>query len=323
MSVLIITNKDDVTVDFIIKELRRRKISYYRLNTEDIPDKINVYFNFQNNKFELIDKIKEREKINLLDFNSVYYRRPSISCLEYINGMNTQELSYLKNELLYIFEGLYKILRNKYWLNNVYDIREAENKIYQLQSAQEIGFNIPNSLISNSYKQINSFLESCSYDCIIKPIKSGNMNDSTTPKAIFTTKLKNEQIDCLNRIEAFPIFIQNNVPKLYDLRVTVVGNNAYSAQIHSQENLETKIDWRRGERALNISIHELPIETKNKCILLTQKMSLKFSAIDLVFDENENYIFLELNPNGQWGWIEKRLGFPISKDIVDMLIQEG
>ena len=68
--------------------------------------------------------------------------------------------------------------------------------------------------------------------------------------------------------------------------------------------------------------HELPKDIKEKCIQITKKFSLNYSAIDLILDKNGQYIFLECNPNGQWAWLEVRLGFPISKKIVE-LIREG
>lgn len=320
--ILIITNKDDVTVDFIVKELQVRDVQYYRLNTEDIPDKIHVNFDLNQNTFMLVDKIKNI-KFNLLSFSSVYYRRPLLSDFDYIENVSLQELNYLRSEITYILEGIYKVLRNKYWLNDVYSIREAENKIYQLQMAQEVGFRIPTSLISNESEQVYNQKRKCNNDCIIKPIKSGNMKDVNHSKVVFTTKLSDEQFENNERIESFPIFIQENVHKQFDLRITVIGNTVYTAQIHSQLEKDSEVDWRKGQQILEHSNHELPTEIVGMCIELTKKMNLNYSAIDMILDKNGNYIFLEINPNGQWAWIEKRLDFPLSKRIVDMLLREG
>ena len=320
--ILIITNKDDVTVDFIVRELQARDIQYYRLNTEDIPDKIHVNFDLNQNSYHLVDKIKN-VKLNLLNFSSVYYRRPLLSDFDYIDEVSLQELNYLRNEITYILEGIYKVLRNKYWLNDVYSIREAENKIYQLQMAQEVGFRIPISLISNESEQVYNQIRKNNNDCIIKPIKSGNMKDAKHPKVVFTTKLSDEQIENNERIESFPIFIQENINKQFDLRITVIGNNVYTAQIHSQLDKDSEVDWRKGQQILEHSNHELPNEIVGMCIELTKKMKLNYSAIDMILDKRGNYIFLEINPNGQWAWIEKRLDFPLSKRIVDMLLWEG
>ena len=67
--------------------------------------------------------------------------------------------------------------------------------------------------------------------------------------------------------------------------------------------------------------HVLPNNIKKMCIELTRKLNLNYSAIDMILDENNDYVFLEINPNGQWAWIENKLQFPISKKIVDLLVE--
>lgn len=318
--VLILTNKDDITVDFVVRELRKRKINYYRLNTEDIPSVISIKFDINNNEYKLLDKIKNID-IDLLDFDSVYFRRPSISDLSHIEGVNDSEIYYLKSELTFVLEGIYKVLRDKYWLNNVYNIREAENKIYQLEIAKDIGFNIPRAIISNDGNMLRYIKQTHNDDLIIKPIKSGNMKYKDIGKAIFTTKISENQFKDIERIESFPIFIESNIHKIVDLRCTVVGNEVFAAEIHSQVENESKIDWRKGKKTLEHKEHILPNNIKEMCIELTQKLNLNYSAIDMILDENNDYVFLEINPNGQWAWIENRLQFPISEKIVDLLME--
>ena len=304
--VLILTNKDDITVDFVVMELQKRKIDYYRLNMDDIPEKIKVCFDFNKEEFKIIDTIKNIV-VNLGEVTSVYFRRPLLNKLEYIEELNSQEKIYLTSELAFIHEGIYKIL---------------ENKIYQLQLAKEVGFKIPMAFIGNEYDDIKKFSEKLDCNCIIKPIKSGNMKDLISPKVIYTTKLEEKQILKKESIEAFPVFIEENVKKKIDLRCIVVGNEVFTAEIYSQEYQESKIDWRKSKQILEHRIHDLPENIKAMCVKLTHKLNLNYSAIDLILDSNDNYVFLEINPNGQWAWLEKRLKFPISKTIVDILVKE-
>lgn len=135
--ILLLTNKDDVTVDFIVKELKRQKLQYYRLNTEDIPEIIKIDFNMDNNKFILHD-LKKEIRVDLDEIDAVYFRRAQISELNYIDNITGPEKTYLRGELAYVLEGVYKLLENKYWINNVYRIREAENKIFQLQDRKSV-----------------------------------------------------------------------------------------------------------------------------------------------------------------------------------------
>jgi glutathione synthase/RimK-type ligase-like ATP-grasp enzyme len=319
--IIILTNKDDVTVDFVVHELQKQHIKYYRLNTEDIPELIAINFSVDKEKYLLFDKRKNLY-IDFNEIDAVYFRRAEISRLDYISDINEQEKSYLRGELAYALEGIYKLLRKKYWLNNVYDIREAENKIYQLQVAKEVGFITPGSIISNSVDAIESFINKYKEDCIIKPIKTGNVKDERNPKVIFTSKIDGGFISDKKKIFSFPSYLQENIHKQYDLRCIVVGEKVFCAKIHSQEDLDSIIDWRKSKKYLQHEIHDLPFEISCKCVEMTKKLRLRYSAIDLILDNNNNYTFLECNPNGQWAWLEKRLGFPICENIVKLL-REG
>lgn len=311
--VILITNTNDITIDYVVKELKNRNIMYYRLNTDNIPNNINIDFDFENENFKILDLYKKIE-LNLHDFNSVYYRRPVINSLDYLEEVSYNEKIYLQRELFAIFEGIYKILEDKFWLNNVYRIREAENKIYQLILAKNIGFNTPETVISNNFSTIEKIVEKYKYNNIIKSIKNGYIDDN---KVIFTSLIDGNVIK--NQISMFPNFIQNNIEKFCDIRCTIIGNDIFSAEILSQNEISGKIDWRRSKHILEHKKHKLPIDIELKCIELTKKLKLNYSAIDLVLDKNGKYVFLEVNPNGQWAWIENVLKFPISKKIVDIL----
>ncbi len=319
--ILLITNKEDITVDFIVHKLKLRGYDYYRLNTEDIPEIINIRFSISDHKYELYDQIKKCS-IDLNAVSAVYFRRPKISTLEYISKIDNYERQYLRNELSFLIEGIYKTLRHAFWVNNVYKIREAENKILQLQIAQEVGFAIPYSVISNSVDDIQAVLKGYSGNCITKPIKSGNMGLSDDSKVIFTSEIDNACLKDPERIKSFPLYIQEKVNKGYDIRCIVVGEKTFAAKIDSQESVDGKTDWRKTSDFLPHDRIDLPYEIHKKAILITQRLGLTYSAIDFVLDKNGKYVFLECNPNGQWAWIEKRLGYPISDSIVDAL-QEG
>lgn len=320
--ILLITNKEDITVDFIVQELKKRNCCYYRLNTEDIPEFIDVDFCIERNHFHLIDK-KKGISINLLDVSSVYFRRPKISTLQYIPNLSNQEKIYLRFELSFCLEAIYKILKNAFWINDVYHIREAENKVYQLQIAKQLELNVPSSLISNRNDSIKEFLadDTCNY--IIKPIKSGNVSPQTGSQVIFTSRINRDAFCDNERVAAFPVYLQREINKKYDVRCIIVGKQIFAAQIDSQHCESSVVDWRRADQYLPHKRIDLPPAICKKMILLTKRLGLTYSAIDLIQDLDGNYVFLECNPNGQWAWIEKRLGYPISACIVDALLRRN
>jgi hypothetical protein len=125
--VLIITNKNDLTSDFVVKRLKERGIFFYRFNTEELSKSCFITFDFQKNLFILFDTILNKQ-FNLKEFTSVYFRRPELPNIN-SEDLSSGEILFLKNEFYYTLEGLYKILKNSYWISPIYSIREAENKI--------------------------------------------------------------------------------------------------------------------------------------------------------------------------------------------------
>ena len=49
-------------------------------------------------------------------------------------------------------------------------------------------------------------------------------------------------------------------------------------------------------------------------------MKFAFGAFDFIVTPENEWIFLEVNPNGQWLWLEQSLSLDISKKILDNLI---
>lgn len=318
-NVLLITNKGDITTDFIVRELKNQEIPFFRLNTEEITKSISLSFNVEKSEFLIIDK-ESKMFYDCLSFTSVYYRRPEIPEIS-IDNLSPGEEIFVRNEHTFFLEGFYKILKNASWFSPVYAIREAENKLYQLLKAREIGFQIPKSILTTEYDAAFEFYNSTSSNCIIKPIKSGLINEQKNDKVVFTSKIDEFPKDP-SSIQGCPSYLQEHIAKTSDLRVTVVGNKVFATEILSQDNDDTKVDWRRGE---NVLIHRkisIPDDIQKKCVQLVDDLKLKFGAIDFIIDTEGKYIFLEINPNGQWAWIEHQTNYPISKEIVEILKHE-
>lgn len=313
MKVLLFTNKEDITTDFIVQELKRQEIDFYRFNTEELSKTVKIVLDFEREQYLLIDKLDNKE-FHLLDFTDIYYRRPELPLYDDAD-LTEGEKSFLQIEIYYTLEGVYRLLSKKHWFNNVFAIRNAENKIYQLLLAKEVGLTIPSTLISNHHDSVERFVRYGKH--IIKPVHNARIMDEKHPQIVYTSEIT----QAIKKEEAeFNInYLQNKIEKRCDVRATFVGEKCFAVTIDSQQLEDTCIDWRRGEHILQHAPIELPQDIQAKCLRLMQRLNLDYGAFDFVLDKQGNYVFLEINPNGQWAWIEHLTGLPISKEIVKCL----
>jgi glutathione synthase/RimK-type ligase-like ATP-grasp enzyme len=123
-------------------------------------------------------------------------------------------------------------------------------------------------------------------------------------------------LEMIDSLQIAPVIYQELIPKRFDVRVTIVGNRVFAAAIHSQEVDSARIDWRRtNTEHLPHSVHRLPTTIEAKILDFMDRLKLRYGALDFVLTPSDEYVFLEVNPNGQWVWLEDLLKLPISKSI--------
>jgi glutathione synthase/RimK-type ligase-like ATP-grasp enzyme len=302
--ILVITHKTDFTADYVINKLNKSDISYKRFNCEDIleyPYKISFGMDFH---YSILGES---------DFKSVWFRRTKLPDLQ---DLPTDQKLFLLTELDSFSKNLFSIIDAK-WVSNPVAVYNAENKLLQLKIASRLGFRIPATLITNVKDELALFYEENNKNVIVKPIAQTRVKNPHNPSFIFTNKLKPELIERINEFDLTPCIFQENIEKDYELRITVVGDKVFPSAVYSQDDDETLIDWRR--KKLSFHNIEIPKSIQNLCVDLLKKLNLSFGAIDLVKTKSGDYIFLEINPNGQWVWIENETKQPISDAIIDLL----
>lgn len=207
------------------------------------------------------------------------------------------------------------------WLNSPAIMFGAAQKISQLRIAQKVGFEIPQTTISNNWQRIVETINDSNQDddIIVKMIR-GVLIEDDTEKAFACTKLSPEIIKTISDISIpFPGIYQPFIDKGREWRVTVVGEDVFPVAIYTEE--KAKDDWRKHQMtgAVRFKAETLPTELSSRCTDYLDNMSLKFGAFDFVERNDGSIVFLECNTNGQYYWFEKTLGLKISDSIVSML----
>jgi hypothetical protein len=313
--ILLVTNQRDITMDYIVLELQRRGIKYFRLNTELLP-KYKCTMSYQSRQDWSIRT--PNGEICGNDITSAYFRRPGMPVIESIIG--DEAVSYAVAEWQSLLKSLYMRL-DGLWLNSPTNIILAEDKPLQLLLAHELDFDIPAACVTNdliSAKEISS-----KHNLIGKPLRQALIT-GVQESVIFTNRLNKFTDSDDSALALAPIIIQEEIIKKYDVRVTVVGKEIFPVAIFSQINKETEVDWRNGARTdLKHSKITLPVNLERKCFQLVEKLNLKYGAIDFICDIDDKFWFLEINPNGQWAWIENLTGSTITDSIIHELTKSN
>jgi len=207
-------------------------------------------------------------------------------------------------------------------------VRRAEKKELQLRLARQVGLAIPRTCITNDPDAARAFVESCPDGAVAKmlepPRLPGNEPGGEGAAGVMhTTALDARALARLADLRFCPMVFQERLEKRRELRVTLVGTRAFAAELDSASIPGAEVDWHRApertQRAWRAT--ELERELEARLFALLDAFGLNYGAIDLVHTRDERLVFLEVNPGGQYHWLEVYAGLPISAAIAEVLAE--
>lgn len=245
----------------------------------------------------------------LEDVISVWYRRPQRP-LPDSRVEDSFDRTHVQNEWNTAFHS---ILRNAvpYWVNPMEADIQAGKKPVQLQAAQKVGLRTPRTLITNARADIEAFLNACNGNVIFKPL-TAHPN-----KFLETRVLDSKAMAHLNSLFLSPVLFQEKVNTRRDLRVTIMGEHVSAVAIDSQQSqypLDSRID---------MGVRHEPVELdpclSKQLLDLMSELGLIYGAVDLIETKDDEIVFLEVNPGGQFLYIELLASIPLSFQMADLL----
>ena len=323
--ILILTDKSDAHPTSVINLMKEQNIPFFRLNTEALM--LDYSFGWYHQSGQTPDfYIKDCVNGNIIwghEIKSVWYRKPD--CPQHLRYSVNEEVD--RHNLL---EGKQFFIYLMHYLVDIYSIgnhlfdKRANSKMVQSRLAVELGFKIAPTCIANTKKDIVDFAKN--YDFIsLKCLRDHWMKTDDGKVYDLTTQRVSSKLLELQPEEAFSqtiVFAQQYIEKKYELRVTVMGPYIFTCKLDSQAlTPETgSVDWRLGyEHGLKHEIIETPETISSFCKKYLSRLQLNFGCFDFILTPNDEYVFLECNPNGQWGWIEDECKIPMSEAMVDCL----
>lgn len=320
--ILVISSSSDGSVDTVISLLQARGEKYFRLDTDMFPKEIDLEITLNAGTLGGFLKRKGRAVADITAVKSCWYR--GVKTAQGFRDLPRGYVRFIQEESKAALWSLYTNL-STFWMNHPFiGARLLEsNKLYQLRAAANAGLRIPETIITNEPETLLSF---CKKHGGIIAVKMMSPHVFLFPDRehtfyIYTQEITAEQIE--QRIDAVrlaPILAQEYIRKLIELRATIVYDQIFTCGIHSQTSERTKHDWRRYDfHNVKHEIFQLPHGIQKKLFALMRSLGLTFGAVDMILTPENDFVFLEINPHGQWDWIEKLTGLPISNAIAETL----
>jgi glutathione synthase/RimK-type ligase-like ATP-grasp enzyme len=321
-TVLILTNTRDESAEPVIGHLRSMHQPFVRFDTEEFPKEDLLRLSVRNT--EVAGKLLcSGMEIDLSSIKAIWRRRPMDSRLQ--PDLHPGCMQFIRDESETTLWSMYSLLADAFWMNHpLVGSRLLEhNKLYQLKIASSLGLATPQTLVTNNPQDVLDFVVAHQGIAAMKIIK-GNFFSKEGKDGhlfVFTQRISEEVVRShFEDLRMAPVMIQEYVPKALELRVTVVGEKVFACAIHSQDSERTMDDWRRYDfENVKHEPHALPADVEAMLVALLRFWGLSFGACDLILTPEGEYVFLEINPNGQWYWIEQLTGMPISRTIAETL----
>jgi len=319
---LIVTSQDDIHTDVVIKELENSTIEPIRLNSDTLIQESSYTFSWEQQGQPTTQNLTFKDSNRSIhDVKVIWWRKPK-DYFPYSEVQDEWAKKYAIDETKSLVQSLPGLFPNAKWINNYYHLRLPSRRINQIPLAKQLGIPIPATLVTNQYESIISFLKQHS-DCIVKPMDySGFLHDGDQ-YACYTRPIDLKTVDLLKEsIHLAPVFIQKRIIKKAEYRVTLIGKKHFVCRIETSHlnDPEVNQDWRVTEPDKLVHTPDtLPEEYIAKLHRMLEILGLNFGAFDIIRGDNDVLYFIELNPNGQWYWIEILTGMPMVKAIVELI----
>lgn len=249
--------------------------------------------------------------VDLGDCHVAWWRRPQQ--FELLPDMETTTANFAYLECHEAAAGLWAALDTT-WVNPPSLDEVAHHKPYQLAIASRLGLPIPRTVITNDPEAVRALVDELGIERVVYK------TFLATEEAWRETRLLQAgELALLDRVRLAPVIFQELIPAQADIRVTVVGDRVFSAAVTTAPGAYA-LDYRMSMDTATFTPMNLPAEVERSLLAFVRHLGLVYGAIDLRQRPDGEYVFLEVNPAGEWRFIEERTGQKITGAMAQLLI---
>ncbi|WP_405004171.1 ATP-grasp ribosomal peptide maturase [Kitasatospora purpeofusca] len=309
-SVLVLTNSSDVTADAVLRVLAERRVPVVRLDPgTDLHAGASLTATYSTGGQRGTLRTSSRE-LDLTAVRSVWVRRPSP--YEGPPGLDAQDRRFAAAQAFWGTGGILASLPGAHYVNHPWNNRAAEYKPSQLAAAQRCGFKVPHTLITDDENEAREFTAEHAAGTVYKPVWHTSYSVGGQAQAVWVREVLTGEIT--EAVTVCPHMFQARLPKVFDTRVTAVGDRLFGIRIDS-----TDLDWRHHQDRMRCRPIDVPTPVAAAIARYLAAFRLTFGAFDFAVTADGMWSFLECNPNGQWAWQPTGTTHRIAHAIADRL----
>lgn len=318
--ILIITHsRDNECIKHVSNYIHALGGEVIRFNVDSYPTKTNLTTLFTNNRWNII--LDNGDKHYLDNLCAVWYRRSHHIGDGIEKIIDQQYLAATTGEIKRTLHGMIEGLPC-FQMERFSTYRRLDSKEEQLKIAVNRGLAIPATCISNSPKEVEAFLKQTNGAVVAKMQSSFSIYQDGNENVVFTNEINQQQLDEFDNLQFCPMVFQQKLEKKLELRITIVGDKIFAFAIDSQKEPNAQIDWRKEGLTLMDSwqSYNLPSYVEKQLLSFMDTYKLNYGAIDLILTPDNKFYFLEINPAGEYFWLDKLCDNAISEQIAKVLL---
>jgi len=319
--VLLLTHSGDFyTIDLVAHALARMGVRPIRVNTDLFPSRVKLSAHAGDERSaHLLTETGEQTSVD--EVRAVWARK--LWTPRMADDLDERFRSMCVGESAAALEGFLDALHHARWVNNMDRQRDAGNKQRQLRLAARAGLRVPRTLVTNDPTAARQFFAETEGETVAKLLRPLDFSMDAEKPFVYTSRVREEDLAGAEALRHSPMVFQELIPKACELRVVCVAGKIFAGAIDATGTARGHTDWRRASPdECRWQKVQLPTEIASSLEALMSELGLVFGAVDLIHTPAGEYVFLEVNPSGEWGMLERDLGLPISEAIAHALLAD-
>ncbi|WP_067182012.1 MvdC/MvdD family ATP grasp protein [Microtetraspora niveoalba] len=316
--ILILSSKDDIGVNLVLPKLVERGVEVYWWDPGDYPATARITSRLVGGAWRHT-LITDDAEIDSSAVSTVWVRRPQPPEAAPAVADPGHREHVAKLGRIFI-DGWSDTYDARWFPADLNTLRRTQNKLVNLAAGARMGFTVPATTMTNDPEELADGWTATGGRLIAKEVELVPYELHGEEHGFYTTSVTRRHLTSRHRLAHAPVILQPKIEKAVELRITVVGDRVFAVAMDSQASRMTRDDFRHYEGTfISYAIHDLPKDVERRCVELVRSLGLAFGCLDMILTPEGEYVYLELNPNGQWGWLEEFIDLPISEAIADWL----